>query len=268
MISISAEEIIKQLRIANSDEFVLLERALSGDTRKGVIKALDTARKRLEAESVEAKRLNEMYSFEENLANKLSSKSFDDLVIVGLDEVGRGPMAGPLAVGAVILPRKSHIEGLNDSKKIRHDLREVIAKQIISSSLAWHVEYVNPQVIDDIGISAALKRAFSCALQAIEDKGFVADVVLVDGNPLNIDSREINVIKGDGKCASIAAASIVAKVSRDALMNDLAKNYPQYGFESNKGYGTEEHRSAISEFGLTPIHRKSFCMEFLQETLF
>lgn len=185
-------------------------------------------------------------------------------VIVGLDEVGRGPVAGPLAVGAVVLPNEPLIAGLNDSKQVAPAQRSRIACDIKKHALAWTVQYIDPATIDACGMTASLVTAFRRAIAAIEAAGVTPQVVLLDGNPLRMDPREVNVVKGDGKCASIAAASIIAKVERDALMDEYAKKYPHYGFEHNKGYASANHISAIQRFGLSDIHRKSFCTAFTQ----
>lgn len=253
-------EVKEKLQHADAAEFAVLERSLVADTRKGVQAALATARRRLAAEEAEAQRLAGMYAFQSQVA--------DGRVVVGLDEVGRGPLAGPLAVGAVVLPDEPRIEGLNDSKQVKPDDRERIAAQIKQVALAWTVQYIEPQDIDANGMTASLVTAFRRAVAAVEASGIVPEVVLLDGNPLHMDSREVNVVKGDGKCASIAAASIVAKVERDALMCEYAARYPGYDFASNKGYASAAHIQAIKERGLCPIHRASFCHAFTQESLF
>ena len=130
------------------------------------------------------------------------------------------------------------------------------------------MKYVAAVVIDAVGMTASLVTAFRRALAAIEEAGVHPDVVLLDGNPLHMDDREVNVVKGDCRCASIAAASIVAKADRDALMCRLAKEYPAYGFEAHKGYASPEHIEAIRRHGLTPVHRVTFCTSFMQATLF
>ena len=146
--------------------------------------------------------------------------------------------------------------------------RERIAAEVKRVALAWDVHYVEPSYIDDHGMTASLRLAFSSAVKAIEQAGVRPDVILLDGNPLHLDPREVNVVKGDGKCASIAAASIVAKVERDALMCRYAESYPEYHFAENKGYASQVHIDAIERVGLSPIHRKSFCTAFTQQTLF
>ena len=219
--------------------------------------------RRLEAEAAEAARRAGMYAFERELAAERGGS-----VVIGLDEVGRGPLAGPLAVGGVVLNADDPIAGLNDSKQVRPEDREAIAEEVRRRARAWTVQYVEPADIDRVGMTAALRQAFTAAIAEVEAQGVAVDVVLLDGNPLHLDPREVNVVKGDGKCASIAAASLVAKVARDHVMEAYAEQYPGYGFESNKGYGSEGHMAAIRERGLCPIHRRSFCSFAAQESLF
>lgn len=260
---VTVAEIKKRLSEADAEEFAVLERALVADERKGVRSALVVAKRRLQAEADEEARLASMYSFERSLCGENPHA-----VVVGLDEVGRGPLAGPLAVGAVVLPADPKIAGLNDSKQVKPADRERIAAEVKRVALAWDVHYIEPSYIDDHGMTASLRLAFSSAVKAIEQAGVRPDVILLDGNPLHLDPREINVVKGDGKCASIAAASIVAKVERDALMCRYAESYPEYHFAENKGYASQAHIDAIERVGLSPIHRKSFCTAFTQQTLF
>ena len=263
MIDLTVAEIKEQLKNADERAFEVLERSLVADTRKGVRSAIEVARRRLEAQAAERERLCALYSFEADIARERGAH-----LIVGLDEVGRGPLAGPLAVGAVVLRGGAPIEGLNDSKQVKPEDRRAIAEKVKSDALAWTVRYVDPADIDAQGMTASLKRAFREAIADIEQQGASVDLVLLDGNPLRIDEREVNVIKGDGRCASIAAASIVAKVERDDLMVELDARYPGYGFASNKGYASPEHIEAIKALGLSPVHRESFCTAFTQRSLF
>ncbi len=263
MLDLTVPEIKRKLQEADEAAFAVLERSLVADTRKGVRRAVEVARRRLEAEAAERERVAGMYAFERALAAERGGR-----VCVGLDEVGRGPLAGPLAVGAVVLRDDDVIEGLNDSKQMKPEQREAIAAQVRQRALAWTVQYVQPDEIDAAGMTASLTAAFRHAVAAVEAAGVIPDVILLDGNPLHLDAREVNVVKGDARCASIAAASIVAKVERDALMVQLDAQYPGYGLASNKGYGSEEHIRAIKERGLSPAHRASFCTAFTQPTLF
>jgi ribonuclease HII len=262
VIDLTVPEIRAQLQACDAREFAVLERSLVADTRKGVVSALEVARRRIQAEEAEAARLKSLYAFERELA------SSNTAVIVGLDEVGRGPLAGPLAVGAVVLDPSVHLQGLNDSKQVKSEERTRLAEEIKRTARAWTVVFVKPAEIDRLGMTASLRQAFSQAVQEIEAAGVTPEVVLLDGNPLRFDEREINVVKGDAQCASIAAASIVAKVARDELMDAYALEFPGYGFEHNKGYGSEEHREAILRLGFTPIHRVSFCSFAQQPSLF
>lgn len=260
---ITVEQIREQLRCASADEFAVLERSLAADTRKGVRQAVDAARARLAAAAAEQARLDALFSCQAELMRERGASC-----AVGLDEVGRGPIAGPLAVGAVVLPCEVRIEGLNDSKQLNASERERIAGEVKRVALAWSVQYVDAMQIDALGISTALRTAFRAAIAAVEQQGAPVDLVLLDGNPMHLDARECNVVKGDSKVAAIAAASVIAKVERDALMDRLDAEYPGYGFSENKGYGTAAHRQAIRELGLSPAHRVSFCGEFTQASLF
>ena len=247
---------------ADEQEYQALERALSADTRKGVKSALAKARKRLDGERKERERLESLYVFEESFAEGSEG------LIVGLDEVGRGSVAGPLAVGAVVLSRSEHIRGLNDSKQINPEKRLEIAQVVKEQALAWTVAYISPNDIDRDGMTMSLRRAFTLALADIDSVLPNVSVVLIDGNPIHIDPRERNVVKGDARCASIAAASIVAKTERDRLMIELSERYPAYEFDVNKGYASPQHIEAIRTYGLSPMHRATFCRSFMQETLF
>lgn len=256
-------EIRRRLQEADEQEFAVLERSLVADTRKGVRSAVEVARRRLAAERAERERLEGLYALEESI---MAERGAD--CCVGLDEVGRGPVAGPLAVGAVVLPRSPRIEGLNDSKQVAPEARERIAAEVKRIALAWAVEYAQPEEIDALGMSACLKRTFLRAVERVEAAGVRPGVILLDGNPLHLDARECNLVKGDARCATIAAASIVAKVERDVLMVRLDARYPGYGFAANKGYASAEHIDSIKRLGLSPAHRASFCTSFAQQSLF
>lgn len=253
-------ELQARLSTASEAEFAVLKRSLCSDTRKGVIEALRQAQKRLECANRESLRVASLYSYQSLLAGGKS--------LIGLDEVGRGPLAGPLAVGAVILPDKPILAGLDDSKKVSPENRTTLALRIKETAIAWEVVYVEPCTIDKSGMTYSLKFAFATALENIEARGYLLEAILLDGNPLHLDEREISVVKGDTKCASIAAASIIAKVARDELMCGYSAQYPEYGFDSNKGYASPKHIEAIKKYGLSPIHRASFCTAFMQKALF
>ena len=188
------------------------------------------------------------------IENSLYDKGYE--LIAGIDEAGRGPLAGPVCAAAVILPKDLVIEGINDSKKLTEKKRELLFDVITKSAIAYSVEFVSPEVIDEINIRQATSLAMHNALKKLETQ---ADYVIIDGNdniPYEIPFEY--VIKGDAKSQSIAAASILAKVSRDRLMMELDKEYPEYCFAKHKGYGTKVHIEAIQKFGVSPVHRKSF----------
>ena len=194
--------------------------------------------------------------------NELRKKGFQ--YICGIDEAGRGPLAGPVVVASVIMPVDSMIEGVNDSKKVSEKKREKIYEQILEEAISYGVAIIGQDEIDEINILNATKKGLTISLQELTLK---PDLILVDA--LNgIDTMGIpydSVIKGDAKCYSIAAASIIAKVTRDRIMREWDKIYPEYGFEKHKGYGTAAHIAAIREYGLCPIHRRSFTKNFVNE---
>lgn len=177
--------------------------------------------------------------------------------ICGIDEAGRGPLAGPVVVAAVIMPKDSFIEGVNDSKKISEKKREALYEQITSEAIAWGVGIIDQKEIDEINILNATKKGLTTAIKELKVK---PERIVVDALD-KIDTLGIpytSIIKGDAKCYSIAAASIIAKVTRDRIMRQWDEIYPMYGFEKHKGYGTAMHMQAIREYGLCPLHRKSF----------
>ena len=177
--------------------------------------------------------------------------------IAGIDEAGRGPLAGPVVVASVILEPNSMIEGINDSKKISENKREKLYDIITKEAISYGVGIVTQDEIDEINILQATKKGLTMAIQQMETK---PNLILVDA--LNgIDTLGIpyqSIIKGDAKCYSISAASIIAKVTRDRIMREWDKVYPEYGFASHKGYGTAKHIAAIKEYGPCPLHRRSF----------
>lgn len=188
-------------------------------------------------------------------------------VICGVDEAGRGPLAGPVCAAAVILPPELDVEqtlpGLNDSKKLSDQKRRELFEKIRNCAVAYGIAYASQEEIDEINI---LQATFLAMGRAVDSLGLKPDVALVDGNrapELGIPVQTI--VKGDSLSASIAAASILAKVSRDDLMLRMAEEYPQYGFEVHKGYGTKRHYAALSQFGPCPIHRRTFLKKFYGE---
>lgn len=176
--------------------------------------------------------------------------------VCGIDEAGRGPLAGPVCAAAVILPLNCHIDGLNDSKKLTEKKREALFPLIQEKALAWGIGWASAEEIDAINI---LQATFLAMKRAVEQLSVQPGWALVDGNrmpPLDVPGE--TVVKGDAQCASIAAASILAKVSRDRLLEEWDTLYPEYGFAKHKGYGTKAHYDAILRHGVLPIHRKSF----------
>ena len=177
--------------------------------------------------------------------------------ICGIDEAGRGPLAGPVVVAAVIMPKDSMIEGVNDSKKVSEKKREILYEQIINEAIAYSVGIIDQKEIDEINILNATKKGLTTAIKELKVK---PQRILVDALT-GIDTLGIpytSIIKGDAKAYSIAAASIIAKVTRDKIMREWDEIYPEYGFEKHKGYGTKMHIDAIKEYGLCPLHRLSF----------
>lgn len=194
------------------------------------------------------------------IENDLHLKGFNK--ICGIDEAGRGPLAGPVVVAAVVMPEDSMIEGVNDSKKVSEKKREKLYDEIINSAIAWGVAIIDQKEIDDINILNATKKGLTTALMQLSEK---PDIILVDALT-GIDTLGIpyqSIIKGDAKSYSIAAASIIAKVTRDRIMRQWDEIYPKYGFEKHKGYGTKAHIEVIKNNGICPIHRKSFVKNFI-----
>lgn len=208
----------------------------------------------------EIKRLKDLKKFESNLYDE------GNKLICGIDEAGRGPLAGPVAVGAVVMKPDSMLEWVNDSKKVTERRREILYDRIIEDSLAWSVQLVPETKIDEINILEATKYGLNLAIKDIINQlQKKPDIVIVDAlreiNTENIPYESI--IKGDATCYSISCASILAKVTRDRLMRQWDEVYPQYGFAKNKGYGTKEHIEALKKYGPCMIHRKTFITHFI-----
>ena len=204
----------------------------------------------------EIERLNTLKIIEEDL----HKKGFEQ--ICGIDEAGRGPLAGPVVVAGVIMPKNSFIEGVNDSKKVSEKKRESLYDKILDEAISYSVAIIGQDVIDEINILNATKKGVTSVVEGLDVK---PNLIVIDALE-HIDTNGIpyeSIIKGDAKCYSIAAASIVAKVTRDRIMRQWDEIYPQYGFAKHKGYGTAAHISAIKEYGLCPIHRRSFTKNFV-----
>ena len=247
----SLSELKVQLAAAQGEERRALLLRLENDPRKGARALVRAAEKQAAAQAAEAKRLGEMTRFEEE------SYALGAQWVAGVDEAGRGPLAGPVVAAAVILPRGLLIPGLNDSKKLSPQKREALYPEICEKAVAYAWGVADAAAIDKTNI---LQATFLAMRDAISGLSPVPDRVLVDGNlPIRgLDLPQRPVVGGDGLSLSIAAASILAKVVRDDLMRELDAAYPGYGFAVHKGYGTQEHRDALLRLGPCPIHRRSF----------
>lgn len=182
-------------------------------------------------------------------------------IVCGVDEAGRGPLAGPVYAAAVILPKGYVIDGVNDSKKLTEKKRELLFDVIQNEAVACSIGIADEKEIDEINI---LQATFLAMRRAVEGLTVKADIALIDGNKKpGLEIAEWDIVKGDAKSASIAAASIIAKVSRDRYMLEMAEKYPEYHFEKHKGYGTKLHYEMIEKYGISPIHRKSFLKKIL-----
>lgn len=241
-------EIKERFSTDNVTELSELIFLYEGDGRSGVQAAVAGARKRIAAYEKEVSRIEGMKRYEK----EYGVYSY----ICGIDEVGRGPLAGPVVAGAVILPKDCSLLYLNDSKKLSEKKREELYAEIMETAVAVGIGYNTPARIDEINI---LQATYEAMREAVGSLAVKPDLLLNDAVTIpKIDIRQVPIIKGDAKSISIAAASIVAKVTRDRLMVKYDEVYPEYGFASNKGYGSSMHMDAIRKYGPTPIHRKSF----------
>lgn len=224
------------------------------DQRSGVQALVKSAQKRLDALSREKERTELMKRYEYEYAGYT--------YICGIDEVGRGPLAGPVVAGAVILPKDCDILYLNDSKQLSEKKREELYDIIMEKAVATGLGYVASERIDEINILQATYEAMRQAINSLQVKPnlLLNDAVTIPG----VDIRQIPIIKGDAKSISIAAASIMAKVTRDRLMVQYDEIFPEYGFSGNKGYGSQAHIEAIKKYGPTPIHRRSFIKNIVE----
>lgn len=223
------------------------------DERGGVVKLVEQAKKRVEKLEQEKQRIWELGKFE---------REYEQFgYVCGIDEVGRGPLAGPVVAGAVILPKDYDILYINDSKKLSAAKREELYDVIMEKAVAVGIGMVGPGRIDEINI---LQATYEAMREAISNLQVKPDILLNDAVTIpGVNVRQVPIIKGDAKSISIGAASIIAKVTRDRLMEEYDKVFPEYGFASNKGYGSAEHIKALKEIGPTPIHRRSFIGNFV-----
>ena len=206
--------------------------------------------------------MKKTWNAEEKLSYERALQAQGFELIAGVDEVGRGPLAGPVVCAAVIMPLEAEaiIEGVDDSKKLSEKKREQLAEEIKKRALCYTIVEIDEKTIDEINILQATKLGMK---RAIEQLATQPEIVLTDGNmTIDIAHKQQSIIHGDALSYSIGAASIIAKVYRDKLMDEYAKTYPQYAFEKNKGYGTAAHLQGIKEYGICPIHRKTFTKKF------
>lgn len=245
-------EIKAELKAAEESMLPVFIENYKEDTRSGVQAVVAQAKKRIEKLEAERARIEALKKYEYEYA--------EYTYICGIDEVGRGPLAGPVAAGAVILPKDGDILYINDSKKLSAAKREALYDEIMEKAVAVGVGLVGPQRIDEINI---LQATYEAMREAVGKLDPAPDLLLNDAVTIpGVEIRQVPIIKGDAKSISIGAASIVAKVTRDRLMEQYADVFPEYDFASNKGYGSAAHIAALKEYGPTPIHRHSFIKNF------
>ncbi|MED1380598.1 ribonuclease HII [Bacillus mycoides] len=240
-----AECLLQEVMNEEDERFQMLVK----DERKGVQKLILKWYKQKELAQKEREKFLEMSKYENDLREKGLT------YIAGIDEVGRGPLAGPVVTAAVVLPEDFYIPGLNDSKKLSEAKRERFYDEIKEHAIAIGVGIISPQVIDEINIYQATKQAM---LDAVANLSCTPEYLLIDAMKLPTSIPQTSIIKGDEKSVSISAASIIAKVTRDRMMKELGGKYPAYGFEQHMGYGTKQHLEAIEVHGVLEEHRKSF----------
>ena len=263
-------QIKEELKAATEAMLPSFIMAYESDERSGVIKLVEQAKKRLQKLEEERKRIWKLQEYE----RKYGQYTY----ICGIDEVGRGPLAGPVVAGAVILPKDCDILYINDSKKLTAAKREELYDEIMEKAVAAGIGMVSPQRIDEINILQATYEAMREAISKLEPAPYEAmreaisklepapDILLNDAVTIpEVTIPQVPIIKGDAKSISIGAASIIAKVTRDRLMVEYDQILPEYGFASNKGYGSAEHIAALKKYGPSPIHRRSFIHNFIEE---
>ena len=242
------KEALAQIDFLDDDRWDLY----ASDIRIGVQKAIVQRKKAIQAEIDEDVRLETMLRYEKELYQKGYQ------AIAGIDEVGRGPLAGPVVTACVILPKDCKIRHLNDSKKIPKKHHEEIYEEVLARALGVGIGIVDNDTIDRVNIYEATKLGMLQAIEQMKGEVTKPDYLLIDAMQLDTPIPQLSLIKGDANSLSIAAASIVAKVTRDRMMAEYAKEYPGYAFDKNVGYGTKDHLAGLKQYGVTPIHRKSF----------
>ena len=251
----SISEIKAELENADKDTRESLLELCKKDPRKGVLKLVEKYEKQKAAMAEELERLKKMHEFED----KYSEYEY----IAGIDEAGRGPLAGPVVAASVILPKDCEILYLNDSKQLSAKRRDELFDEIKQKAIAYGIGIVSQGRIDDINILQATYEAMREAIGRMSEKQN-PDLLLVDAVHIpDVDIKQVGIVKGDAKSVSIAAASILAKVTRDRFMVEMDKLYPEYGFASHKGYGSKSHIEAIKKYGASPIHRQTFIKNFV-----
>lgn len=257
MENLKVEQIERLVRGADREELLKMIPELLRDKRATVRRIGEKLIIRLKKEEQEIERINKMKETEERLRRE------GYRVIAGIDEAGRGPLAGPVVAAVVILPQDFTLKGVNDSKKLTPLKRLELYSQITEKAVDYGVGTVSSKEIDRLNILQATYKAIQLALAGLK---CTPDCLLLDALTLpGCSVRQKKIVKGDEKCFSIAAASIIAKVERDRLMDNLHKLYPIYNFLSNKGYGTKEHIQAIKKYGPCPVHRRTFIRKFMEE---
>ena len=245
-------EIKEELKAVDDEKLPSFIETYEKDERSGVVKIVVQAKKRFEKLEAEKLRIENLKKYEREYA--------DYGYICGIDEVGRGPLAGPVVAGAVILPKDCNILYINDSKQLSEKKREELYDVITKEAVAWAVGYASPEKIDEINI---LQATYEAMREAIGKLSPAPDLLLNDAVTIpGVNIRQVPIIKGDAKSISIGAASIVAKVTRDRMMEQYADVFAEYDFASNKGYGSATHIAALKQYGPTPIHRHSFIKNF------
>lgn len=242
------KEALAQIDCLDDDRWDLY----TSDIRIGVQKAIVQRKKAIQAEIDEDVRLETILRYEKELYQKGYQ------AIAGIDEVGRGPLAGPVVTACVILPKDCKIRHLNDSKKIPKKHHEEIYEEVLARALGVGISIVDNDTIDRVNIYEATKLGMLQAIEQMKGEVTKPDYLLIDAMQLDTPIPQLSLIKGDANSLSIAAASIVAKVTRDRMMAEYAKEYPGYAFDKNVGYGTKDHLAGLKQYGVTPIHRKSF----------
>jgi ribonuclease HII len=250
----SLKEIKIQAELMAADEALQWLLTLSPLYGTSLNKLIEQTINKVQKKDLEYKRLDEMMVMERDL------KREGYLYIGGIDEAGRGPLAGPVVAACVILPEDVYFDKLNDSKKLSATVRDRLFDEIQSKAIAWGIGICDEKYIDEVNILNATKKAMEIAVEAMGTK---PDALIIDAVSLKLPIRQVSIPKADEKSAAVAAASVLAKVTRDRIMENYHDTYPVYGFSQHKGYGTSDHILAIREYGLCDIHRRSFTHSFV-----